>query len=1001
VAVQRTQEKAPVAHAAPQAKSAPQQKPAFAAPVLFSLSAPRSSPDDGPPKQLDWNLGKIPIQCKLSIGAVTDPLEQEADRVADQVMGLPDSAVPLGAAEQQPIKARPAASGPQLVSRSTNRIDAQRSRAVPHQVANVVGSAGKPLDRETRSFFEPRFGFDFSHVRVHADAEAAASARAIGALAYTAGSQLAFAAGQYQPDSFEGRRLLAHELAHVVQQDGGAAGGAPFQPPHASWGSESQPIERPSFPSIQRSSSPSVIRRNPGDPPDPPSPRAAPAGLLGDAYRALAADSDGRLYDETDMTYVKIGEHTNLEGVKTALGKVGTTLEPSTSVGSAETVFIRVTGPGKLYFERTVVSYNPTAPLQAMKHELNHIRDYRAGKMRPNFTIKADNLKQFLDYQKMSPQGLLGSARALPRPIASPLEVGKRLADRYVAEIRTNLRDMEELPSKRGAGFLEVSASNVDKYRAKLASLVETGNGGTMNAAEVEELKVHINDYIDTHFPEMKQAYKNRGRHPDPWKFLDPGAEPDSGGGGKGPSGGGQGPSGGGEGPSGGSGSPPPAGGGEEPGPPEGGLKRGAAADVAAEPEPGRPRPRVVGEPVPPGEEIPEGRPARRSSSAARLGPAEPHGLSLKAQVGIGLGTMAFSAARIALFSSAMNDALAKTPSLAKETISAEGLLAGLHGKKDFSSDQKSQGKQIIGALPYEENLFAINLLSSDIRAYADHGYEDDRPSLYGTGSFFIRLIKLNTIRDDAARMDALNQLRIDLVNDIGELNGATDNVVTALQLEPEFAKRIAAGNKMKNWVENPLIAEHLWLEVGLSAEAWSAVVSNLANYVVNHEIAIDSLKSLKGKIAKDIQFDEAMLNTLNKAAEHKGYVGERPRAPAPSPAASQNREDQAGPDASLAPGPDSGLEDRGVRPVYDHSKLIKRTQAAVMNAEQIRSGGPVSDATRSASTREMWKLIQSIEYYQQSALMSESDADLLRQMKGQLLKQIAADTNARSRGAF
>jgi outer membrane protein OmpA-like peptidoglycan-associated protein len=79
------------------------------------------------------------------------------------------------------------------------------------------------LDTATRSLFESRFGHDFSGVRVHTDARAAESARAVGALAYTVGRNIAFGAGQYAPASSVGRALLAHELTHVVQQAGAAA----------------------------------------------------------------------------------------------------------------------------------------------------------------------------------------------------------------------------------------------------------------------------------------------------------------------------------------------------------------------------------------------------------------------------------------------------------------------------------------------------------------------------------------------------------------------------------------------------------------------------------------------------------------------------------------------------------------------------------------------------------------------------------------------------------
>jgi hypothetical protein len=90
--------------------------------------------------------------------------------------------------------------------------------AVPSIVHEVLRSPGQPLDLATRTFIEPRFGHDFSAVRVHTDAQAAASARSVNALAYTVGHNVVFGSGQYAPTSTAGRRLIAHELAHVVQQ---------------------------------------------------------------------------------------------------------------------------------------------------------------------------------------------------------------------------------------------------------------------------------------------------------------------------------------------------------------------------------------------------------------------------------------------------------------------------------------------------------------------------------------------------------------------------------------------------------------------------------------------------------------------------------------------------------------------------------------------------------------------------------------------------------------
>ena len=90
---------------------------------------------------------------------------------------------------------------------------------VPPIVHEVLRSTGQPLDRETRAFFEPRFGYDLSHVRVHTDAKATESARAVNALAYTVGHDVVFGNEQYSPGTSVGRGLLAHELTHVVQQN--------------------------------------------------------------------------------------------------------------------------------------------------------------------------------------------------------------------------------------------------------------------------------------------------------------------------------------------------------------------------------------------------------------------------------------------------------------------------------------------------------------------------------------------------------------------------------------------------------------------------------------------------------------------------------------------------------------------------------------------------------------------------------------------------------------
>lgn len=96
----------------------------------------------------------------------------------------------------------------------------------PPIVHDVLRSPGQRLDAATRSFFEPRFGHDFSKVRIHSDARANESARSVNALAYTVGRDVVFGAAQYAPGTATGNALLAHELTHVVQQGGRTQSGA-------------------------------------------------------------------------------------------------------------------------------------------------------------------------------------------------------------------------------------------------------------------------------------------------------------------------------------------------------------------------------------------------------------------------------------------------------------------------------------------------------------------------------------------------------------------------------------------------------------------------------------------------------------------------------------------------------------------------------------------------------------------------------------------------------
>lgn len=132
------------------------------------------------------------IQPKLKIGQPNDKYEQEADFIADQVMRMPE---PKQSSNQTP--------------HSTSDLNSQ--------IQSMKGG-GQPLPKSVRNYFEPRFGHDFSHVRVHADSKAGEAAKYINAKAFTIGRDVFFGPGQYSPGDSKAKRLLAHELTHVVQQ---------------------------------------------------------------------------------------------------------------------------------------------------------------------------------------------------------------------------------------------------------------------------------------------------------------------------------------------------------------------------------------------------------------------------------------------------------------------------------------------------------------------------------------------------------------------------------------------------------------------------------------------------------------------------------------------------------------------------------------------------------------------------------------------------------------
>jgi len=169
------------------------------------------------------NRATTGVLAKLAVGHPGDALEIEADRVAERVMGAAEpawGATAAGSAGAVLHRKCATCEDEDEIHRKAEGAPGGGA-AGPAIVHDVLRSPGQPLDAATRAFMEPRFGHDFGAVRVHVDAPAAASARAVNALAYTVGSDIAFAEGRYAPHTRPGAQLLAHELAHVTQASAG------------------------------------------------------------------------------------------------------------------------------------------------------------------------------------------------------------------------------------------------------------------------------------------------------------------------------------------------------------------------------------------------------------------------------------------------------------------------------------------------------------------------------------------------------------------------------------------------------------------------------------------------------------------------------------------------------------------------------------------------------------------------------------------------------------
>ena len=182
----------------------PSVSPSAARSVLLQRKCDCGSPKSPSGESCDECKGRA-LQRKLMIGASNDPLEHEADRAADQVTAQP---------------ARRAFGTIPLQLQRVGQDAAGEGATAPASVHRALSTPGQSLEPTLRGDMDARFGHDFSRVRVHTDSAADMSARAVAATAYTVGQDIAFAAGHFAPSTPGGLHLIAHELAHTIQQRG-------------------------------------------------------------------------------------------------------------------------------------------------------------------------------------------------------------------------------------------------------------------------------------------------------------------------------------------------------------------------------------------------------------------------------------------------------------------------------------------------------------------------------------------------------------------------------------------------------------------------------------------------------------------------------------------------------------------------------------------------------------------------------------------------------------
>ena len=262
---------------------------------------PASQDDQRTPEarstSLDWNFARISvrpsaapaIQTKLKVNQPGDQYEQEADHIADQVVSMPapSASVPVKGSANARIQRACACGGACDKCKDDEHHHLQRKPAssanaapatAPPTVSDVLSSPGQPLDSATRAFMEPRFGYDFSGVRIHAGDKAAASAQALRASAYTVGRHIVFGNREFSSEDPDARQLVAHELTHVIQQQGA------FASPAMVMRAPEDKDPKPKQPA-------------PPTPPPPPAPATCAINCTDPAFLTLSPDDRAKQFD--------------------------------------------------------------------------------------------------------------------------------------------------------------------------------------------------------------------------------------------------------------------------------------------------------------------------------------------------------------------------------------------------------------------------------------------------------------------------------------------------------------------------------------------------------------------------------------------------------------------------------------------------------------------------------------------------------------------------------